>query len=244
MKERNGRIALLTLCLILGLVISMQIQAVKNSSDSGVASTQKVQQLSLQLKDLREEKEQLNNELTELEDRLTEYQLSEADENVIINNLRNDLNNYQLYAGFQPAIGPGVTIEINDPVHEFSTDESIIMYYYDVALLEPINKLNAAGAEAISINGQRYTANTEIYYTSNGIQINGVTTKAPYVIKAIGNPDTLEAALNMRWGIVWELKEGYGITVDITKEDLIEIPRLGKIFNYEYAKPLQQEGQN
>ena len=66
-----------------------------------------------------------------------------------------------------------------------------------------ISVLNAADAEAISINDQRYTSHTEIVRAGNHIEINGVSTNSPIIIKAIGNADTLESALAIR-------KELYG----------------------------------
>ncbi|QUH26767.1 DUF881 domain-containing protein [Serpentinicella alkaliphila] len=238
MKEFKGKAALAILCGILGLVISMQFKTVRNTPGGGTISTQKAHQLAIELNNLRNEKELLNEELTNLERRLKEYELSESDENLIIKNLKNDLERYQLYTGLKPAVGPGVTITVEDPATESpSTEGSFIMYNYDI-ILSLINKLNASGAEAISINDQRYIATTEVYYTSNNILINQVPTNPPFVIKAIGNPDTLEAALNMRFDVVWEMRQ-YGLQVNIKKENMIEVPRYNKVIEYKYAKPIE-----
>lgn len=55
-------------------------------------------------------------------------------------------------------------------------------------LLSLVNKMKDAGAEAISINGQRIITTTEISLAGNNVNINTVPTAPPYVIKAIGNP--------------------------------------------------------
>lgn len=237
----KGKVALGLLCGILGFIISMQFNTVKNATEGGFLSAQKAQQLSMELRNLRSEKERLNQELTGLEKRLKEYEISEADEDLIIKNLKMDLERYQLLAGYKDAEGSGVIITIDDPpsADYVSNEEgSFLMYNYDV-ILDLINKLNAAGAEAIVINDQRYISNTEIYYTSNTVLINSVPTRPPFIIKAIGNPETLEAALNMRYGVVWGMKQYYNLQVNIKKDDAISIPRYSKVIQYQYAKPVE-----
>lgn len=236
----KGKVALGVLCGILGLTISLQFNTIKNATGGGFLSTQRAQQLTMELRNLRAEKDKLNEELTKLELRLKEYELSEADENLIIKNLKRDLERYQLLAGYKEGEGPGVVITVDDPPNDFfmGGDGSFIMYNYDL-ILELVNKLNAAGAEAISINDQRYISTTEIYYTSNTMLINSVPTRPPFTIKAIGNPETLEAALNMRYGIVWSMRQVFGLQVNVKKESNITMPRYNKVIQYEYAKPIE-----
>lgn len=240
MTNRKGKIAIAVICGVLGLILAVQIKSVREVSEGGFLSTQKAQTLASELRELRLEKQELNEELVELENRLREYELSEADENLMIKNLRNDLERYQLLAGNLPGVGPGVVVTLDEPQNEFEQSEngSFIVYNYEI-LLELINTLNAAGAEAISINEQRYISTTEIHYSSNSLFINDTATMPPYEIKAVGNPETLEAALNMRYGIVWQMRQYYGLQVDVRKEDIIQIPRYQRIFEFEYAVPLE-----
>jgi len=72
-------------------------------------------------------------------------------------------------------------------------------------LLKLVNELNAAGAEAIAINDERIIATTEIRNAGNYIVINTNRYSAPFEIKAIGNPDTLEAALKLLGGVADDL---------------------------------------
>ena len=112
------------------------------------------------------------------------------------------------------------------------------MYNYEI-LLELINTLNAAGTEALSINDQRYVSTTEIHFSANALNINGSPTTPPYEIRAIGNPETLEAALNMRYGIVWQMRQYYGLQVAVRKENELLIPRYQRVFQFEFAVPLE-----
>lgn len=240
MKKLKGKIAVAFICGILGLVVAMQIKSVQEVAEGGFLSSQQAQQMTVELRNLRQEKDQLTEELTDLESRLREYELSEADENLLIKNLKNDLLRYQLLAGYIEGVGPGVVVEIDDPPTAFNQPEadSFIVFNYEI-LLAVINTLNAAGAEAISINDQRYVATTEIYYSSNSLMINDTATTPPYTVKAIGNPETLEAALNMRYGIVWDMRNYNNLQVDVSKTQDILMPRYNRVYEFEYAKPME-----
>lgn len=240
MTNRKEKIAIALICAVLGLILAMQIKSVREVSEGGFLSTQKAQILAAELRQLRVEKEQLFEELTDLENRLRGYELSEADENLMIRNLKNDLERYQLLAGYLPGTGPGVVVSLGDPPASLNqTDNaSFIVYNYEI-LLELINTLNAAGAEAISINDQRYVSTTEIHYADNALYVNETVTVPPYEIKAVGNPETLEAALNMRYGIVWQMRQYYELQVDVRKENEIQMPRYQRVFEFEYAVPLE-----
>ncbi len=86
-----------------------------------------------------------------------------------------------------------------------------------------INKLNSAQASAISINDQRIVSNTYMYLKEDKLYMNDTVIKEPIIIKAIGDSDTLASALNIKYGIVWEIETYYNAKVKVTKEDNIEI---------------------
>ena len=62
--------------------------------------------------------------------------------------------------------------------------------------------LRISGAQGVSINGQRITANSYIKCTGPVITIDGKTFPAPFVIEAIGEADVLAAALHLKGGVI------------------------------------------
>lgn len=236
----KGKVAVGLLCGILGFSISLQLNTVKNVTNRGFLSTQKVQQLTSEFRNLREEKEKLNEELTNLEKQLKEYELYEADKNLIIKNLKRDLEKHQLLVGYRSGKGPGVIVTIDKLQSNFMMEgEGIPIMHSDEIIMAIINILNRAGAEAIAINGQRHISTTEIFLTSNALLINSVPTRPPFIIKAIGNPETLEEALNIKYGIIWELRNDLNLEVNVEGKDNIIIPQYNKLIKYEYAKPIE-----
>ncbi len=145
-----------------------------------------------------------------------------------------------MLAGYIDLEGPGIVLEIQDPPADvqFGIEYSIVE---DLDLiLQTISVLNAAEAEAISINDQRYTTFTEIEKAGDHIEVNGVSISSPIVIKAIGNSNTLESALAFKRGIVHTL-EYYDYTVNLVQDTNVKIPKYRKLKEFIYAKPVEED---
>ncbi|MCT4621336.1 MAG: DUF881 domain-containing protein [Marinisporobacter sp.] len=238
MKNIKAQLAMGLVCIVLGIVLTLQFKTVQNNL-GGVAPAQKAQELAVELKKMKEEKEALIGEVNSLEAKMKEIEEAESKKNVLVKNMSAELEKYKIISGLRKVEGPGVVVVVDDPPidPEFSSD-SIIMYNYEL-LLSIINKLNDAGAEAISINGQRFVSRTEINLAGSNVNINAVPTAPPFVIKAIGNPDTLESTLNIRYGIVDYMKNNKNLQVSVKKQDEVVIPRYNEVIKFRYAKPVE-----
>lgn len=147
---------------------------------------------------IRLETEELNR-LTEFkiakERELEEYEKNFREGNVT-KGLEEILQKKKLEAGYVDLIGMGVQVELRDSEKELKEGQDpndLLIHDQDVLML--INDLKVAGAEAISVNGQRVLATTEIKCTGATIMINDITFGQPFIIKAIGEPVELEAAI-------------------------------------------------
>lgn len=240
MEKKKGTIAITVVSLILGIVLAIQFKTVNKTVGNGVLPTQRAQQLSVDLKKAQEEKELAIRALDEAEAKIKTYEQSKADNSVYAENIYNDLEKYRMLAGYIDLEGPGIKMEIHDPKMDvqYGTEQSIVD---DLDLiLQTISVLNAAEAEAVAINGQRYTAFTEIERAGDHIEVNGVSIGAPITITAIGDPDTLESALALKRGIAWTL-EYYDYDVLIQKEKTISIPKYRKIKEFIHSKPVESD---
>ena len=113
------------------------------------------------------------------------------------------LGQAKLLAGLTPVQGPGVIVTLNDskkplPRLPAGITPNII---HDTDINQVVNELKAAGAEAISVNDQRLVATSAIRNAGPTIFVNNTPQTPPYVIKAIGNPKSITAALNLKGGI-------------------------------------------
>ena len=106
---------------------------------------------------------------------------------------------------------------------------------HDADLIEVINALKNAGAEAISINGERVVNTTAITCAGNIVKVNNEKIGVPFVINAIGSPEKLYGALKMLGGYISKLEDD-GVGVKIEKQTSITIPKYDGVYKFEYAK--------
>ncbi|HHV38793.1 MAG TPA: DUF881 domain-containing protein [Tepidimicrobium sp.] len=241
MRKINSKIAITTISLFLGIILSIQLKTVSKTIGDGVLPTQRAQQLAIELKKVQEERDVAAKALDEAEDKISQYEKGEADNNVYVENLYKDLEKYRMLAGYTDLEGPGVVLEIQDPPADIQFGDGYSIIDDLDLILQTISVLNAAEAEAISINDQRYTTFTEIERAGDLIEVNGVTISTPIVIKAIGDPQKLESALALKRGIVWTL-EYYDYIVHLSKEKKVEIPKYRKLMEFVYSKPVEEVG--
>ena len=135
-----------------------------------------------------------------------------------------------------PLEGEGIIVEIDDSLQKNKSGENENLYVvHDDDILRIVNELRAAGAEAISINGQRLTATSEIRCAGPTISVNNVRSSAPYKISAIGEKKSLENAIKMRGGVEESLKV-WGIQLQIEISDKIFIPAYDREIHHKFAK--------
>ena len=135
-----------------------------------------------------------------------------------------------------PLEGEGIIIKMDDSLRETKSGEDQNLYVvHDADVLRVINELKAAGAEAISINGQRLTATSEIRCAGPTISVNNVRSSAPYEISAIGDKKSLENSVKMRGGVEETLKV-WGIRLTVEVKDKIFIPAYEGEIHHKYAK--------
>ena len=238
MKKYKGPIAIILVSFFLGLILSIQIKTVNKTVGDGVLPTQRSQQLALELKKLQSEKEKQESRIAELEEKIKQYEKSEVDKSVYAENLYKDTMKYRMLGGYVDLEGPGIVLEINDPPGDLQYGDGYSIVDELDMILQVVSILNAADAEAISINDQRYTAYTEIVRAADHIEINGVSTNSPITIKAIGNPDTLESALSIKRGLVWQLRN-YDYVVHLKQDNNIQIPKYRQVKDFIYGEPVE-----
>ncbi len=123
--------------------------------------------------------------------------------------------------GFRPVEGEGVRIRVDD-----SPDGSKDGRVRDEDLAVLVDGLWAAGAEAISINGQRLTNVSPIRNVGEAIHIKTVPLRAPYTVLAVGDTNTLQARFgDSVSGVAWaSLVNSFGFEFSMANADSLELP--------------------
>jgi uncharacterized protein YlxW (UPF0749 family) len=129
--------------------------------------------------------------------------------------LRAELRAARAAAGETPVEGEGLRIWLSDaPVLLAQGTDQEAYLVHDIDLLLLVDALNAAGAKAVSVNGIRIGATTQIRCAGPVISIGRVRTAPPITVLAVGPPERLKAAAEARDGILRRM-EVYGIPVRV-----------------------------
>ena len=223
-----GTLAIL-LCLVLGIAIVTQVRQTK-SGDS--LDTARPADLLVLLDSLRQREATLNTEVGELQNTLNSLQASGNTDQAAIQSAQARLAALSILVGSVGATGPGVTVTIEDPGPGVSPE----------SMLDVINELRAAGAEAIEINDAhqsvRVGVDTWIVGMPGSLTVDNKTLSPPYSILAIGDPPTLAAAMNIPGGAEDSIKR-VGARMSVQQANRVDVTTLRQPKPHQYAQPVK-----
>ena len=215
--------------LILTMLMFTQFKTV-DETDIMAIETMRETELRSELANWKEKYDAIDTEIQERELRISEYKNelnNDANSTVL---LSNEVKEAETYLGYCDVHGEGIVITLSDL-------DSPVDYQQ---LLELVNELKNAGAEAISINGQRIVSTSYISLINGSIiLIDDVKTASPYEIKAIGDKKYLESALTIKGGYID--REKVSIKIDYKIEDNIVIPKYDGEISLKYSKEYKEK---
>jgi uncharacterized protein YlxW (UPF0749 family) len=171
---------------------------------------------------------QAERDIAELEATRDQLRSSTQRRTTALEQARNELNTLGVLAGTIPATGPGIRITVEDPSGDLSLTH----------LLDGVEELRNAGVEAIELNDRvRVIAQTSFEDDPEGIRVDGVLLKSPYVIDAIGNPDTLAGALDFEGGFTDDVEDDGG-SVSVEEPERVEVTVTRTRPEPQYAEPV------
>jgi uncharacterized protein YlxW (UPF0749 family) len=213
------------LLFVLGLGLAIQVRSTSESNPLRGARQEDLVRILDELDDrtarLQDEKQRLEAQRRELKN--SSDQAEEARRQTM-----HKKRQLGVLAGTVAAQGPGLRITVSDPAGTVEAD----------MLLDTIQELRAAGAEAIQINDVRVVAGTYFTGSPGEVRIDGKKTRAPYRFLVIGEPEDLEPALNIPGGVVQTLEEEQAV-VDVVREEKIVVDALRKPERPDYARSSQ-----
>ncbi len=234
MNKRGSSIALAIICAVFGFMVAIQFRARPRLAAN--LQQQRAEELSVLLQAAEAERDELNSQVTELRQRVAETMEAQSQ----VTGLQRLLSQAMIMAGLTGVTGPGITVDVAEPPAPPKTTGQPTPY---VPVLEEsdvkkvINEIQAAGAEAVSINGQRVVAQTSVQSTGNVLVVNGTRIEKPIKIQAIGDAQTLATGLKMLGGVVDILKfRGFDVKVKIEQE--VTLPAFSGSFKMEFAQPV------
>jgi uncharacterized protein YlxW (UPF0749 family) len=164
----------------------------------------------------------LHQDIASLQSEVTSLQQALADDVSDDQTLAAQLTELGVAAGTIGVTGPGVQITADDADPSAGPGGVIL----DVDLQALVNGLWEAGAEAVAIDGHRLTSLTSIRFAGEAITVDYRSLSPPYVVEAVGDPDTLASRfLDTEGGQTWlGLRANFGISFEMTDKDRVVVP--------------------
>jgi len=209
MRQRRSQVALAAITLLLGFLVIVQVRA--QQAGSGLEA-QSSQDLTLLIANLTTRNDSLRAEVADLQRQLDSMSAARARGETSIGQLRGDLDRVRLWAGLEPAAGPGVRV-------------SIVGRVSATAVSDLVNELRNVGAEAVAVDDVRVVAGTVVAGPAGALSIDNTALGDRISVAAIGNPQALTGALTRAGGIAAQIQATYeNVAVEVTPVDALELP--------------------
>ncbi|MFZ3556037.1 DUF881 domain-containing protein [Streptomyces sp. BH055] len=223
-RASRAQLIMAVLLFVLGLGLAIQV---RSTSDNSALRGARQEDLVRILDELDDRTQRLEDEKQGLVDQRTELENSSDQANEARKQTAEKQKQLGILAGTTAAQGPGITMTVTDTKGAVEAD----------MLLDAVQELRAAGAEAIQVNDVRVVANTYLTDGSGGkgISVDGHEISRPYRFKVIGKPQDLEPALNIPGGVVQTLEKEQA-TVAVSRSNKIVVDALRSAQRPDYAR--------
>jgi uncharacterized protein YlxW (UPF0749 family) len=229
LRRPHPRGTRLMIALLLGLLGFFAVVQLRLQAGNGGLQNARQSDLIRVLDDLNAKSDRLAGEISDLENRRAQLASgSNAGKAALAEALKRK-SVLGILSGTVPAHGPGVTLRIADPAKKVDA----------AVLLDTLEELRDAGAEAVQINGVRVVAGTSFLDVAAGqIRIDGHLINPPYLYVVIGDPDTLDPALRIPGGVFAVLDER-GATPTLQSAPDVVVDAVRPAAAPQYSRPTQ-----
>ncbi len=199
--------------LVLALFGVLVVVAAAQTSRGAVADAEQRETLAAQVSSLRDRVSDERRSIRALQRETELLQAQQLASDSSASGLRARVEGLGRLTGTQPVQGPGVVVVVDDAPGSDSDRTTVL----DSDLQRLVNGWWAAGAEAISINGQRLTTLSTIRLAGSAITVNARSLRPPYRLEVVGDPDTLPARFaESASGRAWlDLQQQVGLQLEI-----------------------------
>lgn len=167
-------------------------------------------------------------EIARLEQTQSRLQSDTSARSAAIDQAAERVETLNILAGLVPVTGPGLRVTITEKTGRVSID----------SLLDTVQELRTAGAEAMELNDEvRLAADSSFDEAAGTIEVDGVTLEAPYVLEVIGEPHTLHGGLTFPDGPISSLETQDGAEVRVDELGSLDIESVRSATRPQFAEP-------
>jgi len=224
-RPSRGQLVVAVLCGLLGFALVTQVHATANG---GGLQTARADDLLGILSDLDSRGDRLRAEIADLQDREQRLRSGTGQDAAALREARDRLRTLGILTGTVAARGPGIVLVVDDPRGRITAD----------VLVDALQELRDAGAEAMQLSGVRVVASTAVVDApGGGLIVDGVRVQAPYRLAVIGDRRTLAGALGIAGGVLDTIDGTSGAKATVIPSPVVTVSALRGLQSPRYARP-------
>lgn len=229
-KNKKVAISLGIVCLLLVIAIFTQMKTVNNMENSVGTTLSSNSELIDEVLSEQEKYNRLYEQLEKAEKSLEKIRTEATAGNQEATEAEKEIKENNMLLGLTEVKGEGIIIKFDDDRNVESDEVNLSRYLvHEEDLLQVVNELFNAGAEAVSINEHRITNTTAIRCDGNIIRVNGQVITVPITIKAICSKAIYNTLI--RPGGYLQLMADEGVIVEPQTSDNIVIPKYNGVYS-------------
>ncbi|HEX2038468.1 MAG TPA: DUF881 domain-containing protein [Acidimicrobiales bacterium] len=222
----GGPVLVLLVAALIGFLLVSRLRGEERFTQRLEAESE--EDLARILAGLTAEADALREEVSGLRVQLAELEAGSRSDEAASQSAEQQLQALEVLAGTVPVTGPGVMVRVLDPERSVTYD----------SLIDVVQELRDAGAEAVAVNNRRVGANSAFGEDDRVVTLDGSPLAAPYHVAAIGQPATLEGGLEIPGGALDTLGALKGVEVSVQRMPKVDIPALAKAPAFRVARPV------
>lgn len=235
-SRRSWLVSVTLVCFVFGGLLASQLRAIQNVHENEALQKKGQKDAQLIAAKMKEEAAQSEKDREIMQKKIAALQLNLKNSGSLsiaqVTALNTQIKELQSVAGLTAVTGPGIRMVLSDDPQAAAASNGAGGFLpgivHDFDLLQAVNELRLAKADAIAIHGadgevMRVTGYTPIRCVGSPIMVNWEPVAAPFTIEAVGDPKTLLSALKMPGGIVENLKNS-GLGVKVVEVKKLELP--------------------
>lgn len=217
-------------CIVLVSVMLMQFRTVEQTDITEIENMRE-SELRTALAEWKSKYEEVETQLQDTNKRIEEYNKTIEDNEVAAELVDEELTESNILVGKTDVYGEGVIVTLSDGANKVTASD----------LLNLVNELRYAGAEAISINEIRVLAMTDIIDMADYsyIMVNLQRIQGPYVVKAIGDKDYMSTILQLKGSGFMDTITGINANIEVKNK--VEIPKYNEDMEVKYMQEVTSE---
>lgn len=226
-RRLGSHVAVAVACGLLGFMLVAQFQAGEDPATR--LEGEREEDLATILANLSAETDRLQSELTDLRLTLVAFEESAEREGLALRNLERRLEDFSILAGVVAAEGEGLVLTVEDPREALGP----------VELVDTVQELRDAGAEAIDVDGVRLVVSSSFTVRNDRLLVDGIPLSSPYRIAAVGPAETMARALAIPGGVLATLERADDeVTAEVSTRAQLTVPARADAPPFVFGQPV------